>query len=303
MKMYTDIYEDGLSPAVLFGQEVLLCDDTVPRNIVPEGWYCYDLQYPEDGPWFRSALVREAEYDHFKTVLSPIPLLEDGVEQRPTDGQLERLLDEPALALTLAEYCRKHGLAQPEDRRRFVLSSDPLPEALPGMEQIVRDTAAAITGSDLYKEFLRTGQEEYYRIELEYILSAPEGEDTERFSAEAACLNEDDYPDDDHIFLFHPHTTQKPVQLWGANLDRDLFEPLAEGSEILYMSMRCHTTVWQELAQNGADAAGAERYLQYCADNGITPEKILEADPYMKEEVEAVAQLMEQNASGGMEMV
>ena len=30
--MYTDIYEDHLSMVRLFGQEVLVSDDTVPRN-------------------------------------------------------------------------------------------------------------------------------------------------------------------------------------------------------------------------------------------------------------------------------
>ena len=66
---------------------------------------------------------------------------------------------------------------------------------------------------------------------------------------------------------------------------------------ILYMSMNCHAAVWCELEENGADSAGAVWYLQYCADNGITPEKVLEAHPYMKDTVEVVAQLMEQNAS------
>lgn len=294
--MYTDIYEGNLPLIVLFEQEVLLCDTVVPRNIVPEGWYCYDLQYPEDGPYFQSTMVREAECNHFMTVLAPIPLLEDGVEQRPTDGQLEHLFDKPQ-KLTLAEYCRKHGLPQPEDRRRFVLTPDPLPDTPPGTEQIMRDTVAAITGSDLYKQFLRMGLEDYYRMELSCILSAPEGSDPERFSATAVCLDGDGAPEDEYTYLFHPHTTEKPIQLWGANFDRDLFDYLADGSVILYMSMNCHAAVWCELEENGADSAGAVRYLQYCADNGITPEKVLEAHPYMKDTVEVVAQLMEQNAS------
>lgn len=292
IKMYTDIYEDNLSLIVLFGQEVLICDTSVPRNIVPEGWYCYDLQYPEDGPWLQAVLVRKAEYYHFKTVLSPIPLLEEGEEQRTTDGQLERLLEETMPSLTLAEYCRKHGFAQPEDRRRFVLTPDPLPDTPPGMEQIMRDTIAAITGSNLYKEFLRIGLEDYYRIEIEVILSAPKGENPEWFSAEAVCLNEDGDPDDDQIFLFYPHTTEKPVQLWSANFSRELFEPLDEGREILYMSMECHSIVWCELAEYGTEPVGAERYLQYCVDKRITPEKMLEKYPELKDVVEAVSQFL-----------
>lgn len=289
--MYTDIHEGNLSLIVLFEQEVLLCDTFVPRNIVPEGWYCYDLQYPEDGPYFQSMLVREAECNHFMTVLTPIPLLEDGVEQRPTDGQLEHLFDKPQ-KLTLAEYCRKHGLPQPEDRRRFVLTPDPLSDTPPGTEQIMRDTVAAITGSDLYKQFLRYGAEDYYRIELMYILSAPKEVDPEYFSAMAVCLDQDGELEDEYSFLFHPRATERPIQLWGGTFDQDLFEYLANGSDILYMSMDCHAAVWLELEVSGVEPARAERYLQYCADNGITPEKMLEEHPDLKDTVDAVSKLM-----------
>lgn len=141
--MYTDIYEDHLSMARLFGQEVLVSDDTVPRNIVPKGWNCYDLQGTAEDPWRPVTLVREDDQYHCGAVLSPVPLLEDGIERRPVSGQLETQEEK----MTLNDYCRKHGLAQPEDRRRFVLSPDPLPDAPPEMEQIMRDTVAAITGS------------------------------------------------------------------------------------------------------------------------------------------------------------
>lgn len=48
--MYNDIYESSLSTAILFGQAVLISDDPIPRNIVPEGWHCYDLQGTEEDP-------------------------------------------------------------------------------------------------------------------------------------------------------------------------------------------------------------------------------------------------------------
>ena len=297
--MYTDIYEDHLSMVRLFGQEVLVSDDTVPRNIVPDGWNCYDLQGIAEDPWHPVTLVREDDRYHCGTVLSPVPLLEDRIEQRPVNNQLENQEEK----MTLNDYCRKYGLAQPEDRRRFVLSPDPLPDAPPGMEQVMRDTVAAITGSDLYRQFLREGLEDYYRMELMYILSAPEGTAPERFSAVAVCLGEGGEPEDGHSYLFRPRTDEKPIQLWGCNFDRDLFDDLANGSDILYMSMDCHAAVWCELEESGADSAGAARYLQYCADNGITPEAMLEEHPYLEDTVETVTQLMKQNAAGGMEMV
>ena len=69
--MYTDIYEDHLSMVRLFGQEVLVSDDTVPRNIVPDGWNCYDLQGIAEDPWHPVTLVREDDRYHCGTVLSP----------------------------------------------------------------------------------------------------------------------------------------------------------------------------------------------------------------------------------------
>lgn len=297
--MYKDIYESSMSTAILFGQTVLISDDPVPRNIVPEGWYCYDLQGTEEDPWRPETLVREDDRYHCGAVLSPVPLLEDGIEQKPVDGEFEELDGK----LTLNEYCRRHGLAQSEDRRRFVLSPDPLPNAPPGMEQVMRDTVAAITESDLYRQFLREGLEDYYRMELMYILSAPEGTAPERFSAVTVCLGGDGEPEDEHSYLFRPRTSEKPIQLWGCNFDRDLFDDLANGSDILYMSMNCHAAVWCELEESGADSAGAARYLQYCADNGITPETMLEEHPYLEDTVEAVTHLMKQNAVGGMEMI
>ena len=67
--------------------------------------------------------------------------------------------------------------------------------------------------------------------------------------------------------------------------------------------MHCNAAVWSELDERVADYPGAERYLQYCADNGITPEAMLEEHPYLEDTVETVTQLMKQNAAGGLEMV
>ncbi len=49
--MYNDIYESSLSTAILFGQMLLISDDPVPRNVVPEVWHCYDLHGTEEDPW------------------------------------------------------------------------------------------------------------------------------------------------------------------------------------------------------------------------------------------------------------
>lgn len=59
--MYNDIYESSLSTAILFGQMLLISDDPVPRNVVPEVWHCYDPQGIEKGPWHPETLVMQGK--------------------------------------------------------------------------------------------------------------------------------------------------------------------------------------------------------------------------------------------------
>ena len=42
--MRLNIYKDRLLAARLFGTPVLYSDQPIPREDVPQGWYCYDLR-------------------------------------------------------------------------------------------------------------------------------------------------------------------------------------------------------------------------------------------------------------------
>ena len=41
--MSINIYKDQMEYAELFGRPVLYTTQDIPRETVPQGWYCYDL--------------------------------------------------------------------------------------------------------------------------------------------------------------------------------------------------------------------------------------------------------------------
>ncbi len=292
--MTTDIYEDKMQLAEVLGHMALFSDETVPRNIVPDGWYCCSLEAPGDDPLEEGVLVAGDGRYYCGTILSPVPLT-DG-KPKPLDGRMSLSGEE----ITLTDFCRQYGLAYPEDKRRFIFCPDPLKDAPPETEQLLRDTVNAIQKSDLYKEFLRDGREDYYRMELSCILSAPEGSAPDNLTAMVVCLDADGEPDDDETFLFHPCTDREPVQLWGGNWDRDLFDELEKGRGILYMPVSCHAAVWSHLDEYGTEdrlPEGVAKYLRYCHDAGITPEKILEESPALEYMTGAVSRMMERACS------
>ena len=40
--MHCNIYEDQFQSAELFGKPVLYTEKQIPREAVPDGWYCYE---------------------------------------------------------------------------------------------------------------------------------------------------------------------------------------------------------------------------------------------------------------------
>ena len=48
--LYADIYKDEFQAARLFGTPVLYTTRPVPREDVPQGWYCYDLRGTVNAP-------------------------------------------------------------------------------------------------------------------------------------------------------------------------------------------------------------------------------------------------------------
>ena len=116
--MRINIYEDKMSWAYLFSEAVLYSREPIPREDVPEGWYCYDLRgtakYPDD----LYALVDKAEEYHAGSVLSPSIL-------KRFDARSRLVKDNFCLMpgkMTLAEFCRNENLPCPPD---------PVPSAAP----------------------------------------------------------------------------------------------------------------------------------------------------------------------------
>ena len=112
--MSVNIYTDRLQHANLFGKDVLCTNWLIPRDTVPQGWYCYDIRQIGN----RSVeLVDQAAAGHMRTVLSPLPLKEPNAHSRKV-GDAFYLHGED---MALADYCEDHGLECPVDNRKFVL--------------------------------------------------------------------------------------------------------------------------------------------------------------------------------------
>lgn len=62
--MQINIYKDKMLGARLFGASVLFSATPIPREDVPQGWYCYDLRGTARHPDEPHALVDLAEENH-----------------------------------------------------------------------------------------------------------------------------------------------------------------------------------------------------------------------------------------------
>ena len=76
--MSINIWTDSMQHAELLGKPVLFTNWLIQRDIIPDGWYCYDLRGTHKSPSTRTTLVDHAADYHAGTVLSPIPLKHEG---------------------------------------------------------------------------------------------------------------------------------------------------------------------------------------------------------------------------------
>lgn len=77
--MSINIWTDSMQHAALLGKPVLFTNWLIQRDIIPDGWYCYDLRGTHKSPSTRTTLVDHAADYHAGTVLSPIPLKHEGM--------------------------------------------------------------------------------------------------------------------------------------------------------------------------------------------------------------------------------
>ena len=110
--MAVDIFKDRLRHAELFGKPVLTTTGTIPRETVPDGWFCYDMQAIGRNPDARTALVDNAAFGHRGSVLSPTPLKRPSTAARRIgDGDYFLHGEE----MDLEGFCEEHGLDYPDN--------------------------------------------------------------------------------------------------------------------------------------------------------------------------------------------
>lgn len=120
--MSINIWTDSMQHAALLGKPVLFTNWLIQRDIIPDGWYCYDLRGTHKSPSTRTTLVDHAADYHAGTVLSPIPLKHEGTASRRVNGTFYLLGEE----MTLEQFCEEHDLAYevPEKAQRSVAYAD-----------------------------------------------------------------------------------------------------------------------------------------------------------------------------------
>ncbi|MDE6997931.1 MAG: hypothetical protein K2P04_08665, partial [Oscillospiraceae bacterium] len=140
--MRCNIYKDQFRSAELFGKPVLYTEKQIQREMVPEGWHCYDLTGTDREPDKPVTLEDRMPWNRTGTVLSPIPLKRKNTLTRQIKNSFslhEELLD-------LAGFCEKNHLPCPQDPRKYVLRPASHDEAGLFYSQMEEDAAQATVG-------------------------------------------------------------------------------------------------------------------------------------------------------------
>ena len=82
--MSINIWTDSMQHAALLGKPVLFTNWLIQRDIIPDGWYCYDLRGTHKSPSTRTTLVDHAADYHTSltedTLLSYLKSPEDYIK-------------------------------------------------------------------------------------------------------------------------------------------------------------------------------------------------------------------------------
>ena len=114
--MSVNIFKDELQHAQLFGKPVLTTNWLIPRETVPDGWFCYDMRGTDSDPAAHAALVDCTGYDHSGTVLSPKPLKRPATKARRI-GRGDYFLH--GETMDLETFCGEYDLAYPDNPIKF----------------------------------------------------------------------------------------------------------------------------------------------------------------------------------------
>ncbi len=108
--MQINIYKDRMQKALLFGASVLYSEQPIPREDVPQGWYCYDLRGTVEDPERAYSLVDQAEKNHAGSVLSYLPLKNGKSKSR----LVKEMFQLTAVSVTLNKFCSDEKIKVPE---------------------------------------------------------------------------------------------------------------------------------------------------------------------------------------------
>ena len=114
--MYTDIREDNMQHAELFGKPVLYTRERFAGETVPKGWYCYEIRGTDLEPLKKAFLEDHVSMHYAGSVLSPVPLKKAGQETRQIRGKFLYCGE----SLRLDAFCEEHGLEYPADTRKYI---------------------------------------------------------------------------------------------------------------------------------------------------------------------------------------
>lgn len=141
-------------------------------------------------------------------------------------------------------------------------------------EKIWRNAERALKRTREYREHVELEYDDNYQ--LDYILVKSGKPVSDGVMAYAGY--------EENVILFYPYDENAdPTSLWGFNYERDLFEALGNGEEIVGMTLECHYNVWctiEEWKDEIEEKEGLQKYLNYCKRNGITKEKLGEVLSY-----------------------
>lgn len=114
--MSINIWTDSMQHAALLGKPVLFTNWLIQRDIIPDGWYCYDLRGTHKSPSTRTTLVDHAADYHAGTVLSPIPLKHEGIVFNTCTQEYEEVI---VTEEVYRAYCRTRWNIKDNDQSFF----------------------------------------------------------------------------------------------------------------------------------------------------------------------------------------
>ena len=135
-------------------------------------------------------------------------------------------------------------------------------------EELIEQVKEYLNREDLHAKTEDDSNGEY---SLMYIL-------TRRYSPEKTVVVASN--DNGGVYMFYPYDKQEDFsEPWDFDADRLLFELLGELYEITYMSEDAHSDVWFYVNEMGGINGvwykrGMQLYLDYCAKEGITLERM-----------------------------